>query len=290
VCEAEYAKACFDVFSEAYLRELMIAPQVYNDGRHRVSHHVVGSGACAPATASLSPAVVTAAVGAAEPAWTSFPESFQRAITPNTRVIELDVSGCWRLSPANFPLIALCCPKLEILRMIACSQVGGFARALVVHCCCCYWCVTWELRCSRAVQLTPRAICATLSLLPNLLYINLDYCSQVDDSVLFTLARRCPNLSRVQVCVCQCEPVAASSPSHAVPLSLQLSGCTRITDAGIVGSSDGKHIGLARGCVQLRRLLLRGCTGVGNDSVLAIATHCSGALLPSMQRRVVRCG
>jgi hypothetical protein len=37
--------------------------------------------------------------------------------------------------------------------------------------------------------------------LPNLRHLNLDYCVAVDDGVLYSLARSCPKLTRVQVSV-----------------------------------------------------------------------------------------
>ena len=45
------------------------------------------------------------------------------------QVQELDLSGCSRLGSENFPLVALCCPNLQVLRLIGCCQVGISARS-----------------------------------------------------------------------------------------------------------------------------------------------------------------
>lgn len=45
------------------------------------------------------------------------------AVVLHMQVQELDLSGCNRLGSENFPLVALCCPNLQVLRMIGCSQV-----------------------------------------------------------------------------------------------------------------------------------------------------------------------
>ena len=59
------------------------------------------------------------------------------------------------------------------------------------------------------------------------------------------------------------------------PRSTQMCGCVKITSAGLAGTPDGLHTGIAKGCQKLRRLLLRGCIQVGDEGVEALATYCT---------------
>lgn len=228
-----YARACFDVFSEGYLRQIDLDPAVYNCIRSTSNKHFVGCRipSSTPGVVLGSDAGAAAAGGASSPfghllspsdssTQASFLGSGFCVRNPNRHVQELDLSGCSRLGSENFPLVALCCPNLQVLRLIGCCQVSSTSLAL------------------------------TVSHLPQLQYLNLDFCAQTDDNLLHALAEHCPLLTRLQLC-----------------------GCVRVTSAGLAGSADGRRMGLAQGCVKLRRLLLRGCVLVDDVGVLALAEH-----------------
>ncbi len=129
---AAYAKACFDVFAEGYLRQAELDLSMFQYFRSTMITHVVGIPA---GDASMStPPIVTSSPSASLPR--AMLSSVFRLQQVNTRLLELDLSGCSRLASENFPLIVMACPMLQLLRLIGCTQVSrgttGVADGVVV--------------------------------------------------------------------------------------------------------------------------------------------------------------
>ena len=167
LCGAEFAVACFDVFSEAYHRCASRAPGAYNDMLRYAHAHLLCSDALG---ASSSPSDL-----GPRPGW----------FIGNSRIVELDLSGCTRISGINLRLIAMACPKLLTLQLAGCVQITSVALA---------------------------SMCAAL---PNVRFLNLDYCSSIDDMAVFAIAEHCSKLARLQVrrcfgCCCPWECVCVS--------------------------------------------------------------------------------
>ncbi len=75
-------------------------------------------------------------------------------------------------------------------------------------------------------QITPTSMLLMAPHLSNLRYLNLDYCSQTEDSFLFAIAQHCPQLSRLQVC----------SIAMIAPLRCDVGGCNDAVCVCVCGS------------------------------------------------------
>ena len=119
------------MFSESYLRQVDLDPSMFQHCRSTVSTHLVtshvGGVATLPPTGAGGVATVCASpdggFSALLPTQRPFLGSAFVLKQPNSRILELDLSGCSRLASENFPLIAMACPSLQVLRLIGCSQV-----------------------------------------------------------------------------------------------------------------------------------------------------------------------
>jgi hypothetical protein len=104
-----------------------------------------------------------------------------------------------------------------------------------------------SLRLGGCTQFSAALLAAAAPSLRGLVYLDLEYCSAVDDGVAAALGAHCGRLQQ-----------------------LQLIGCHKLTDAALGAG------GLLGACTRLRGLNLRGCKAVGDAGVLALAARAPG--------------
>jgi hypothetical protein len=158
-----------------------------------------------------------------------------------SHVTGLDLHGCVRLAPQNFPIILRFCPHISVLRLSGCNQLSS------------------------------SVLVAGLSLLPKLKQLDLDYTSCVNDDVLEALGRHCPLLTRLGLVGCtSITDVGLSSTGLFNQCSrlrrLNLRGCDKLTDVAIKTISQR--------CPQLRELGLSGLTKVSALSIATLVLSC----------------
>ena len=124
-----------------------------------------------------------------------------------------------------------------------------------------------NLRCCRYLT------CAAFSALasgccPNLAAVNL-LGSAVGDTGVIAISEGCPALTEILLERC------AVGDAAVIGLA---GGCRRLLTLELGGTeSTNKGVNaLARGCASLRRLVLAGCSAVSDNSVIRVATSCSG--------------
>lgn len=103
---------------------------------------------------------------------------------------------------------------------------------------------------------------------PNLTTLRLNDCDITDES-LFALSQNCPQLLSLNVAYCSAitnAGVVALSQGCRQLMYLNLSDCEKITDNGVIA--------LAQGCPQLTSLYLQCCENITDAGVIALAQGC----------------
>ena len=157
------------------------------------------------------------------------------------------------------------CPNIEVLNFYFCDGIGNFAvvaaaKQLRHH--------LKEIHLHRCDAITDTSLYA-LSGCPNLVLVDLYWCSKVGNKGIRALAEACPLIERLNLYKLNKltdESITAIANGCKNLKVLDISDCVRVTDVSISL--------LASQCPQLTQLHIWNCTKLTDASIKAVATMC----------------
>lgn len=152
----------------------------------------------------------------------------------------LDVSGCGRVTDDAVATVVSSCTLLESLALSGCVRITDRAlRAVATHCR-----ALRELDVDSCTALSDASLLAVIGGCARLRDVHISHLPNVTLRVIKALARSCPQLRTIRL------------------------------SAATVNVKDATLVALARGCTQLTRLSLAGCTSISDRAVIALADAC----------------
>ena len=148
--------------------------------------------------------------------------------------------------------------------------------------------------------ISDRVLTAMAERLRNLVILSLNGCVEVKDASVVALSRQCRQLQSLSLFSLGITDRAVQSVSQNCPnlISLSISGCTLVTDAGaktiaslrklqslyLNGSAitDDSIVQIAQVCRLIRALSLNDCRRLSDRAAVALASHCTSIQSLSM--------
>ena len=207
-------------------------------------------------------------------------------LTRCTKLTELNLSACHKVTDSSLALVAQACTCIKRLDVGLCENVTGdsvslFARSSLRR-------LNVEYN-----RITDAAVCNIARSAQYLRHLNLSWCSDITDASLVALANGVNSLQRIDLSRCfqitdyAIQAIATRFPSLTM---LSLNRCANITDRGLEpladncpqlqeldlsgpGITDVGLINVVSRCTGIEVLFLKGCTGITQHSITAIANH-----------------
>ncbi|KAI5645830.1 f-box domain-containing protein [Phthorimaea operculella] len=177
----------------------------------------------------------------------------------------IDLTDCSSVTDAGLCALLHTCPSLQYLYLRRCILVTDAGVRWIPS-----YCALKELSVSDCAGVTDFGLYELAKLGPALRYLSVAKCTQVSDSGIRALARRCYKLRYLNARGC------GALGDHGVEALGR--GCSRLRALDL-GATDVSEAGLqilARCCPNIKKLALRGCELIGDDSLEAVAYYCRG--------------